>query len=983
MSLSAESAGWRVKMQEGDTSTILKRVEDVTELLGRTAEASTEDVSALHELLEELQRTVSTISLQRVLELSGVQLANAGVELYNAPRAALSILARAEKGSQQGGEQCTSFPRYLLAVTRLVAAKIMELSLSCSEDGENRKGETKSVQFMDECVDVLRSFGRVGMLMLESASIDCEKCDEYLKMAKEAFSSSIQLWSRIGLSHLTKFKHGLELEHVVDDLWDFCAGRVRVLQLMTDHSSNSPADFRDILSSLHELKMLVPYKTAYVSSLLDLIKSVSDGYSQTSCHELLKELTEEALRIGDSLESDTDEHFPEKAAAFKQHVLGNLLRSLCATGDLDRAETCYQLIPANQDPKMLLLMSKLYIDNRQFNKAHRLLQLLFAQDNFEDSLLGARAYAQGLGFSDSGLDIYRELADNYGDAEFAINLDVACSLAFVDDKRYEAIDELKRIGSALLEMGRGDQGADRSNHIFRVRQTIFDGLQNAVNSNLHEDCLKWGDAGLAVVTTAQDKAMYSRIMSRSCLQLSRNAKALDWATRAFALEASKQSLFNLFQVTLEANLDASEGEVVRLIEQLEARDDFEVEDLLAMGNVANKLGQSRLNIQLHILDKLTQIDSCSATFPVGIALQNAARLVFDKFTQQHAEPSGNSYGENFLTYANILLQQSKRLDTVHPKERFGPSSVFEWFFRMSFDIGQSTEDSKYFTVAAAIAEQCDVIFGDDSPLKQRSQQALLAAVSSDMKKIDSLDTNQLLEVLEVINRIGLIERGDTSIAAEVMSYLVRSMIAVKLRLFDSDTKAILDLCKTTQYSASELIEIGELVVYAAKFAEASKVRRIRLLLIAVCRIITFDQVRDSYQFLAGDIFSYGLQKLAQESSMDPGQLSYLLRRLITLAETKAKTLEWFEQLIQLLDSLDIAFSELDLEWFVVKAWNTGILCYRANDTKGALHFMKLAQIIMHHNKPLVDKMGNMLDQQYQDLLRLSVSSTQVNFEANA
>eukprot|EP00644_Phytophthora_capsici_P000065 jgi/Phyca11/74777/gw1.4.451.1 len=608
----------------------------------------------------------------------------------------------------------------------------MELSLSCSEDGENRKGETKSVQFMDECVDVLRSFGRVGMLMLESASIDCEKCDEYLKMAKEAFSSSIQLWSRIGLSHLTKFKHGLELEHVVDDLWDFCAGRVRVLQLMTDHSSNSPADFRDILSSLHELKMLVPYKTAYVSSLLDLIKSVSDGYSQTSCHELLKELTEEALRI------------------------------------------------ANQDPKMLLLMSKLYIDNRQFNKAHRLLQLLFAQDNFEDSLLGARAYAQGLGFSDSGLDIYRELADNYGDAEFAINLDVACSLAFVDDKRYEAIDELKRIGSALLEMGRGDQGADRSNHIFRVRQTIFDGLQNAVNSNLHEDCLKWGDAGLAVVTTAQDKAMYSRIMSRSCLQLSRNAKALDWATRAFALEASKQSLFNLFQVTLEANLDASEGEVVRLIEQLEARDDFEVEDLLAMGNVANKLGQSRLNIQLHILDKLTQIDSCSATFPVGIALQNAARLVFDKFTQQHAEPSGNSYGENFLTYANILLQQSKRLDTVHPKERFGPSSVFEWFFRMSFDIGQSTEDSKYFTVAAAIAEQCDVIFGDDSPLKQRSQQAVLAA-------------------------------------------------------------------------------------------------------------------------------------LAQESSMDPGQLSYLLRRLITLAETKAKTLEWFEQLIQLLDSLDIAFSELDLE----------------------------------------------------------------------
>ncbi|KAL3666552.1 hypothetical protein V7S43_008181 [Phytophthora oleae] len=896
-------------MQEEGASTILRRVESATELLGRAAEVSTEDVSALHELLEELQRAVSGFSSQRVLELSGVQLVNAGVELYNAPRAALGVLAQMEKARQQGGEQRTTFPRYLLAVTRLVAAKIMGLSLICSKDSEKQgKGENKSMQFMDECVDVLRSFGRVGMLMLESASVDCEKCDKYLAMAKEAFSSSMQLWSRIGLSHLTKFKQGLELEHVVDDLWDFCADRVRVLQLVADYSDNSPEEFRDIVSSLHELKMLAPYKAAYASRLIDLMKSVSDGYSQAASPELLVEFTEEALRIGDSLESDTDEHFPEKVASFKQHVLVNLLRSLCATGDLDRAETCYQLIPSNQDPKMLLLMNKLYIDNRQFEKAHRLLQLLFEQDNFEDSLLGARAFAQGFGFSDTGLDIYRELADNYGDAEFAINLDVACNLAFVDNKRYEAMNELKRIGCALLEIGRGDQAAD-SRHILQVRQTIFDGLQNALNSNLHEDCLKWGDAGLALASTPQDKAMYTRMMSRSCLQLGRNTEAFDWAKKAFAVEASKQSLFNLFQVTLEADLDASEDELVHIIEQLKTRDDFEVEDLLAMGKVASNLGQSRQNIVLHILDDLchtlTQTDSCSATFPVGIVLQNAAQLVFNKFTQQ-AEPSDNpetSYYEKFLAYANTLLLQSARQDTVHLKERFGPSSVFEWFFRMSFDIAKSTEDSKYFIVAATIAEQSDVLYGEDSPLKQRCQQCLLAAVSSDMKKIDSLDKNQLLEVLEVINRVGYIESGDTSVAAEVMSYLARAVIAVKLRLFDADTKAILDLCKATQYSASELIEIGELVVYAAKFTEAS-------------------EVRDSYQFLAGEIFSYGLQKLAQESTTNSSQLSYLLRRLITLAETKTKAHEWFQQLIQMMDSLEIVFSELDLEWFVAKAWNT-------------------------------------------------------------
>ncbi|KAG7393701.1 hypothetical protein PHYPSEUDO_004464 [Phytophthora pseudosyringae] len=947
-------------MSEEGASVILTRVENATELLGRQ-QVSTEDIEALDQVLVGLQHVVAGFGSQRVLELSGTRMMNAGVELYNAPRAALRVLAQVEKAKQQGDGQPTRFPRYALAVTRFVAAKIMGLSLVCSKDGgAQEKGGKKNLQFMDECVDVLRSFGRVGMLMMESASIDCERCEEYLALAKESFSSSMQLWSRIGLSHLAKFKQGLELEDVVDDLWDFCVDRVRVLRLLAERSDNSSEEFRDIVSSLHELKMLAPYKTSYASSLLDLMKSVSDGYRRAAHHKLQMAFAEEALRVGDSLENDADENFPGLISSFKQHVLVNLLQALCTSGDIERAETCYQLIPANRDSKVLLLMNKLFVDSKQFEKAHRMLQLLFQQDCFDDSIIGARTFAQGLSFSDKGLDIYRELADSYGDADFAINLDVACNLAFVKGKQYEAMDELKRIGCALLEDERGDQAVD-TRHILRVRQTIFDALQHALNSNQHEDCLKWADTGLATVSTPQEKAMYKRIMSRSFLQLGRDSEALHWAEKAFATEPSKQSLLAVFQVAVEAKPEVSEEELVQIMEKLKATDDFEIEDLLAMGKLASNLGSSRQDVLLHILDELchilTQTDGNPAKVPVAVVLQNAAQLAFSKFTQQQQarDNSENFYGEKFLTYANALLLKASESDTTDHKESFGPASVFEWFFRMSFDIAKSTEDSTYFIVAANIAERSNALYAKNSPLLERCQQCLVAAVSSDMKKIETLDKSQLHGLLEVINRIGCFESGDTDVAAEVMCYLARAVIAVKLRLFDASTKAILDLCKATQHRAPELMEIGELVLYATRFNEAS-------------------EVRDSYRSLAGEIFSYGLQMLVQEGSVDSSKLCYLLRRLITLAESKLKAHEWFEQLLQVIDNLDLTISESDMEWFVAKAWNIGVLCHRGNHTEEALQFMKTAQVIMHHSQQLMETLGGGLDQQYQEILRMSVNS---------
>ncbi|RMX70301.1 hypothetical protein DD238_000019 [Peronospora effusa] len=810
----ASRARDRANMQEEGVEIILKGVEKATKLLSGTGVAITSsddfprvslaDVEALNQIMEELQRVVASFSSQRVLEISESQLMQAGVELYNAPRSALRVLAQVEKNKKRETGESTSFPRYLLAITRFVAAKIMGLSLICCKDGDR-----KSMQYMEECVDVLRSHGRVGMLMLESASADCGKCEEYLALANESFRSSMQLWSRIGLSHLTKFKQGLELEDTVDDLWDFCVDHVRVLQLLAERTTNSSEEFREIVSLLHELKMFVPYKISYANSLLDLMTSVSDKYSQEAHHKLQISFVEEALRVCDSLENDGDESFPELIVAFKKHVLVNLLQSLCATGDIERAEACYLLIPSSREPKILLLMTKLYVDNKQFDKARRLLLLLFEQDSLDDSILGARIYAQGLSFSDKGLDIYRVLIDNYGDAEFVINLDIACSLAFDESKRYQAMSELKRIGCVLLEKERDGVAVD-TRHILRVRQTIFDALQHALNSSQHEP-------------------PFARITSRSCLQLGRNSEALKWAEKAFATEPSKQSLFTVFQVTLEAKPEATEEKLVHFIHQLKTRDDFEIEDLLAMGKLASNFDSSRQDFVMHILDELCHIllqdNGYPAKISVAVVLQNAAQLAYSKFTGQHesSDTSESSYGEKFLSYAGALLQAS-RPNSVDQKGN-GSLRVISFLFAYSdidsispsFDIAKSTEDSRYFIVAADIAERSDEIYCEKSPLKQRCQQCLLAAVSSDMKKFETLDKSQLLDLLEVIDRLGSIDVADTSIADDVMRYLVwrprclylgRAVIAVKLRLLDANTKAIFDLCMTTQHSTPELMEIG-------------------------------------------------------------------------------------------------------------------------------------------------------------------------------
>ena len=97
-------------MQEVGAFSILQGVAAVIKLLSVEADSSissddffrvfSSNLEAIRQVMEELQRAVAVLSAQRVLELSGSQLMDAGVELYNAPRLALRMLAQVEKSKK-------------------------------------------------------------------------------------------------------------------------------------------------------------------------------------------------------------------------------------------------------------------------------------------------------------------------------------------------------------------------------------------------------------------------------------------------------------------------------------------------------------------------------------------------------------------------------------------------------------------------------------------------------------------------------------------------------------------------------------------------------------------------------------------------------------------------------------------------------------------------------------------------------------------
>jgi len=236
-------------------------------------------------------------------------------------------------------------------------------------------------------------------------------------------------------------------------LWDFCMDRVRVLKLLRDDSAADAAD-QEMISALHELQMLVPYRLSSVSDLLELLTEVIDSYRSLDKREQQIAFTEEALRVCDAIETFGDDMHPHLLVDFRQSALTSMLEALRVMRDIERSEACYTLLAGQRNADAQLSMVLLYVEASMFDKAAHFLRQLFQQDHAELSIQGARAYVQGLRFTDEALVIYEELERNYGDQVLQIKVDLACALTLSDNRRDLAITQIKQISSHIADMNR-------------------------------------------------------------------------------------------------------------------------------------------------------------------------------------------------------------------------------------------------------------------------------------------------------------------------------------------------------------------------------------------------------------------------------------------------------------------------------------------------------------------------------------------------
>lgn len=406
----------------------------------------------LRQLLLELEQDITRFGSQRVLVLDGSQLMNLGVLLYNASRNSFKRITSGNGACEEAATMVVMrYSRFSVTMARFLAAKLMGLSLTCSRNGNRSDNSSvKKTQYMDECIDVFRSFGRVGGLMLESAKSDADDCQKYLSLAHDAFENCNRIWYQIGLSHLTKIKRNLELDEILEDLWDFGMDRVRVLRLCR---RDDGTDVRILVEAVHELYMILPYMMSYTGDLIKLLTEISNDYKHLALHEDLEAFTREILRVCDNFEGNDPNKLFSQA---KQSLLLNLLKSFRSMSAVGKAEETFDLLPNKNDSVGLLTMSKLYVESKLFDKALRSLRTLFQQNDLNLSMQGARAYAQALLFNDQALQIYQELERNYGDATIEISLDLACNLAASESETHKklAISELKRISVHIHEMRR-------------------------------------------------------------------------------------------------------------------------------------------------------------------------------------------------------------------------------------------------------------------------------------------------------------------------------------------------------------------------------------------------------------------------------------------------------------------------------------------------------------------------------------------------
>ncbi|OQR84876.1 hypothetical protein ACHHYP_12589 [Achlya hypogyna] len=787
---------------------------------------------------------------------------------------------------------------------------------------------------LDAAVDLLRCFGRLGRLLLSS------RCNGLFPIAspETCFEEAIAIYKTMGVHKLAKVVGGTELEAVLEEVYAVFAAHLRVLE-----RSRHMLDV--ILEHVQELRMILPYLPKDQPNLAKLVLSLSDDFLRIDEREaevILLAIALEILELGER----------RRHKALQTKVVGRLFEAYLALGLLEKAEVCLRMLGAVDG---LLFGVKLALKRGEWTTAANLIEKLQNAQDFEPANEATRLFARATDFSPTAMECYQKLQHNFPEAAWDIDVDIASELAFSDNKelRQQAVSSIERIVK--------DECSPEQ--LARLKKVIHDGSCNAHNYNNHAECFQWARVGLIASTTHGERACALRLMALAKLKLGEFDDAAQYAHDAVQKELSKKSLFACFRAALvspKAAADTIPDILVKLIQL----DDFDVYDLVSFAKEAHEAGSS--DVVLRVLDQFARmlVEHIEQTglmpqLPMGVLFQNMAQL-----NNRHAECSSDTDEDTsittFMQYLRDLLRVVDKMSPAVADTSFGPPAVFEWFYGVCHNLGCNKEDWKCFLMAATLAVKAENFFPNQTKLKGRETKCWLASICIRMKGFQELSDAALRELLTTIElcQMGCQTDGE---AIRVQDYLATSAFQIKIRLNDARSCDFIEKSLSgIQRTPTKLRELGG----APHFASSSHlwVYSLDFVLVASKQFPHEGSV-ELLRPIASQLYKLSLQMELQNDKVDPTSVTYPLKKIIALAQSKEEGYEWLHQARQIAASLDISLPDNDVEWLLAKAWNFGVSCYRSQDLKQAEKFMMLSLASLEQSSSMA------LKQAYQDKLQ--------------
>ncbi|EQC33902.1 hypothetical protein SDRG_08582 [Saprolegnia diclina VS20] len=778
---------------------------------------------------------------------------------------------------------------------------------------------------MSTGVDLLRCFCRLGRLLLM-----CGDGPFPIATPQACFKEAIEIYRAIGVHKLGKVLAGVELEAVIDEVFQAFMGHLESLPLQS-------LDLDTIISDIQEIRMLLPYVPKEAPAVAKALLVFADSCLATDARDAESTLLAVALEIVEQC----DRRRNKKLRAM---IIGRLTDVYLDLELLDKAEACLRLLGATDG---LLHGVKLYLKRQDWTAAANLVEKLQNGDDFDAAHTATRLFAHATEYAAPALDLWHNLQHNFPDAAWNIDADIANELAFSNDKnlRCQTIAIVERM---VKEPCTSEQQA-------RLKKVIHDGSCNAHNYNLHDEYFQWARIGMILSSTPEDQACSFRLMSRAKVKLGEFDDAVRYAHDALGKELSKKSLFACFRAHL-AGPSPAPSDITELVTKLINLDDFDVYDLVMFAKEAHEAGSPAVVLQ--VLDSFSRMlvthilqTGDVPQLPMGVLFQNMAQL--NNSDESLDEDTSIS---NFMRYLRDLLSILDKIDPTQADTAFGPPSVFEWFYGVCHNLGCNKENWVCFMLAADVAVKAEAYFPNNTKLRSREEKCWLAASCIRMKSFDTLSDVELREVLATIEKsLSKIDGdGDTS---RILDYLATSAFKINVKLLAVQGTEFVDQhMKHVLRTPEKLRELGDFVLYTSKQS-------------------LNEGAPGLLRPVASQLYKLSLQLELQKEKVDAATVTYPLKKIIALAQTKEEGYEWLHQARQIATSLEITLSDDDVEWLLTKAWNFGVSCYRNQELKHAEKFMTLSLAALEHsNSTALKKVyREKLQAQYSKLQELSHS----------